>query len=98
MDAGTPPEMMPMQGPPPSDAATAPEPPAPICGGVECGSSPEQGCCGRQCTDLTTNINCGSCGNVCGLVGAGLTCNCEKRNGAYACYGIIGEVLALCKR
>lgn len=80
--------------PAPQDAGTV----SAACHADNCSSAAELGCCGTECVALNTNQNCGACGVVCGLVGAGLTCTCQRREGKYGCYGELGAALSLCPR
>lgn len=78
-------------------STTPAEPPSSQCNSASCGAE-GQGCCGDTCIDLTSNFNCGGCGVICGLAGAGLACSCQLRDGVYGCYGAVGAQLSLCPR
>ena len=51
------------------------------CGGcgMACSEGEQPGCCGGRCVDLSSDSNCGSCNNACGVLrlGGGFICRCR---------------------
>jgi hypothetical protein len=65
---------------------------AQVCG-QSCGCSPGNGCCSGACTPLSTELNCGSCGNACS---GGKTCQggvCACPQGQEDCGGVCRDLL-----